>query len=127
VVEDVIRAPGLPAAHHPPSHLDPPLRERDLFADLMAQVPPCRREGGGDELGADVAFREGGLVGHFPRSGVLGPASEGALHDKRMQNYDRLRNLSKHSFQRHEEKETDVAMAMKLSASRSRSLDTTRV
>ena len=59
VVKDVVGALALAARDQLAAHYDAPLGEADLLADLPCQVPARRDQGGGNELGADVAFAEG--------------------------------------------------------------------
>lgn len=72
IVEDVVSALGFAARDQLTAHDDAALGEANLFADLRLQVPARRDQGGGNELGADVAFAEGGvahsaIIGHAKR------------------------------------------------------------
>ena len=62
VVQDVVGALALPACDQLSANDDAALGETHLLADLVHLVPACATEGGGDELGADVAFGEGSFV-----------------------------------------------------------------
>lgn len=58
VVEDIVGALGLAADNEFSADDDPTLGEGDLFADLGQVIPASLTDGGSDELGADVVFRE---------------------------------------------------------------------
>jgi hypothetical protein len=58
LVKDVVGALGLAAGDQPAADDDPALRKRNLLANLRQDIPTRLLDGGRDELGADVAFRE---------------------------------------------------------------------
>src|SRR5690242_15478538 len=62
MIEDVIRALRLSARRHLPADIHPPLRERDLLADVSLQIPTCGDDGRSDELAADITLAEGRLL-----------------------------------------------------------------
>ena len=62
VIEDVVGPLALASADQLAAHDDAALGEAHFLADLHHFVPPGTAQGGGDELGADVAFAETFLV-----------------------------------------------------------------
>ena len=62
IIEDVVGTLGFPARDQLAADDNPPLGEADFLADLKDLVPPGVFQGGGDELGADIALGEASLV-----------------------------------------------------------------
>lgn len=68
VVEHVVGALAFAARDQLAAHDDAALGKAHLLTDLRRQVPARRDQGGGDELGADVAFAEGRIAHSANRS-----------------------------------------------------------